>query len=63
MGRPCGGRLHSGFDDVTSAPLGDAEEEKAEELEDFHQYVGKAPSSFGSLGDTLRKTIGAKAKE
>ncbi|MBU2055448.1 MAG: 30S ribosomal protein S1 [Proteobacteria bacterium] len=48
---------------ISLAPLGDAEEEKAEELEDFHQYVGKAPSSFGSLGDTLRKTIGAKAKE
>jgi len=42
---------------------GDAEEEKAEELEDFQKYVGKAPGSFGSLGDALRKKTGAGTKE
>jgi len=29
-------------------------------LEDFQQYVGKAPGSFGSLGDALQKKMGAK---
>jgi small subunit ribosomal protein S1 len=43
--------------------LDDAEEEKAAELDDFQQYVGKAPGSFGSLGDALQKSIGAKAKK
>ncbi|MBU4120942.1 MAG: 30S ribosomal protein S1 [Pseudomonadota bacterium] len=47
---------------ISLAPLGDAEEEKAEELEDFHKYVGKAPGSFGSLGDTLQKKMAAKLK-
>jgi small subunit ribosomal protein S1 len=48
---------------LSLAPLDDAEEEKAEELEDFQQYVGKAPGSFGSLGDALQKTMGDKAKK
>jgi small subunit ribosomal protein S1 len=47
---------------ISLAPLGDAEEEKAEELEDFHNYMGKAPSSFGSLGDMLQKKITVKLK-
>ena len=37
--------------------LDDDEEEKAEELEDFQKYVGKAPGSFGSLGDALQKKL------
>jgi small subunit ribosomal protein S1 len=45
---------------ISLAPLGDAEEEKAEEIEDFQKYVGKAPGSFGSLGDALQKKMGAK---
>jgi small subunit ribosomal protein S1 len=43
--------------------LGDEEEEKAEELEDFNKYVGKAPGSFGSFGEALQKKMGAKAKK
>ena len=43
--------------------LGDDEEEKAEELEDFSKYVGKAPGSFGSLGEALQKKVGAKEKK
>ena len=48
---------------ISLALLGDEEEEKAEELEDFQKYVGKAPGSFGSLGDTLQKKMGPKTKE
>jgi small subunit ribosomal protein S1 len=48
---------------ISLALLGDDEEEKGEELEDFQQYVGKAPGSFGSLGDALQKKMGAKTKE
>lgn len=48
---------------ISLALLGDEEEEKAEELEDFQQYVGKAPGSFGSLGDALQKKMGTKTKE
>ncbi len=48
---------------ISLAPLGDEEEEKAEELEDFQKYVGKAPGSFGSLGDALQKKMGTKTKE
>jgi len=42
---------------------GDDEEEKAEELEDFQKYVGKAPGSFGSLGDALQKKLAATDKK
>ncbi len=42
---------------ISLALAGDDEEEKAEELEDFQQYVGKAPGSFGSLGDALQKKL------
>ena len=45
---------------ISLAPVGDAEEEKEEALEDFQQYVGKAPGSFGSLGDALQKKLGAE---
>lgn len=45
---------------ISLVPLGDAEEETAEELEDYQKYVGKAPGSFGSLGDALQKKMGAK---
>ncbi|MCX5823730.1 MAG: S1 RNA-binding domain-containing protein, partial [Deltaproteobacteria bacterium] len=48
---------------ISLAPVGDAEEEKAEELEDFQQYVGKAPGSFGSFGDALQKKLGERTKE
>jgi small subunit ribosomal protein S1 len=48
---------------ISLALLGDEEEEKAEELEDFQKYVGKAPGSFGSLGDALQKKMGPKTKE
>jgi small subunit ribosomal protein S1 len=47
---------------ISLALLGDDEEEAAEELEDFQKYVGKAPGSFGSLGDALQKKVGEKAK-
>ncbi len=42
---------------ISLALAGDDEEEKAEELEDFQKYVGKAPGSFGSLGDALQKKL------
>ena len=42
---------------ISLVPLGEAEDEKEEELEDFQKYVGKAPGSFGSLGDTLQKKL------
>jgi small subunit ribosomal protein S1 len=45
---------------ISLVPLGDNEEETAEELEDYQKYVGKAPGSFGSLGDALQKKMGAK---
>lgn len=45
---------------ISLAPLGDTEEETAEELEDYQKYVGKAPGSFGSLGDALQKKMDAK---
>jgi len=48
---------------ISLALLGEAEEEKAEELEDFQKYVGKAPGSFGSLGDALQKKMGGKGKK
>ena len=48
---------------ISLAPLGDAEEEKAEELEDYQQFVGKAPGSFGSFADALQKKMGEKKKE
>ncbi len=48
---------------ISLALLGDEEEEKAEELEDFQKYVGKAPGSFGSLGEALQKKMGTKTKE
>ncbi len=48
---------------ISLAPLGDAEEETAEELEDYQKYVGKAPGSFGSLGDALQKKMGEKKKK
>ncbi len=47
---------------ISLAPLGDAEEEKAEELEDYQQFVGKAPGSFGSFADALQKKTGEKKK-
>ncbi|MCE5266115.1 MAG: 30S ribosomal protein S1 [Deltaproteobacteria bacterium] len=47
---------------ISLAPVGDAEEEKEEALEDFQQFVGKAPSSFGSLGEALQKKLGAKPR-
>jgi small subunit ribosomal protein S1 len=48
---------------ISLALMGEAEEEKAEELEDFQKYVGKAPGSFGSLGDALQKKAGEKGKK
>jgi small subunit ribosomal protein S1 len=42
---------------ISLALAGDDEEEKAEELEDFQKYVGKAPGSFGSLGDALQRKL------
>ena len=48
---------------ISLAPVGDAEEEEAEELEDFQKYVGKAPGSFGSLGDALQKKMDAETKK
>jgi small subunit ribosomal protein S1 len=45
---------------ISLVPLGEAEEETAEELEDFQKYVGKAPGSFGSLGDALQKKMRVK---
>ena len=42
---------------ISLVPLGEAEEEKEEEIEDLQKYVGKAPGSFGSLGDTLQKKL------
>ena len=47
---------------ISLAPLGDAEDETAEELEDYQKYVGKAPSSFGSFGDALQKKMAEKKK-
>jgi len=47
---------------ISLALLGDDEEEAAEELEDFQKYVGKAPGSFGSLGDALQKKIRERSK-
>ncbi len=43
---------------ISLALTGEVEEEKAEEIEDFQKYVGKAPGSFGSLGDALQKRWG-----
>ena len=34
-----------------------------EELEDFQKYVGKAPGSFGSLGDALQKKLATVDKK
>lgn len=48
---------------ISLVPLGDAEEETAEELEDYQKYVGKASGSFGSLGDTLQKKMDAKKRK
>jgi small subunit ribosomal protein S1 len=48
---------------ISLTPVGDAEEETAEELEDFQKYVGKAPGSFGSLGDALQKKMGAEKRK
>jgi len=48
---------------ISLALMGEVEEEKAEELEDFQKYVGKAPGSFGSLGDALQKKMGGKGKK
>jgi small subunit ribosomal protein S1 len=42
---------------ISLVPLGEAEEEKEEEIEDLQKYVGKAPGSFGSLGDALQKKL------
>ena len=39
---------------------GDVEEVKAEEIEDYTKYVGKAPGSFGSFGEALQKKMGEK---
>ena len=47
---------------ISLAPVGDAEEEKEEALEEFQQFVGKAPTSFGSLGEALQKKLGAKPR-
>ena len=47
---------------ISLAPLGDAEEETAEELEDYQKYVGKAAGSFGSFGEALQNKIGEKKK-
>ncbi|MCL2669279.1 MAG: 30S ribosomal protein S1 [Syntrophaceae bacterium] len=47
---------------ISLAPLAEVEEEQAEEIEDFQQYVGKAASSFGSFGDTLRKSMDDRSK-
>lgn len=47
---------------ISLMPVGDAEEEKEEALEEFQQYVGKAPTSFGSLGEALQKKLGAKPR-
>jgi small subunit ribosomal protein S1 len=43
--------------------LGDAGEEKADELEDFQKYVGKTTGSFGSLGDALQKKMRVRVKK
>ena len=48
---------------ISLALTGDDEEEKAEELEDFQKYVGKAPGSFGSLGDALQKKLATVDKK
>ena len=48
---------------ISLAPLGDAEEESAEELDDYQKYMGKPPGSFGSLGDALQKKIDAKKRK
>jgi small subunit ribosomal protein S1 len=48
---------------ISLALAGDVEEEKAEEIEDFTKYVGKAPGSFGSLGEALQQKMGAKQKK
>jgi len=48
---------------ISLVPVGDAEEEKAEELEDYNQYVGKSAGSFGSLGDALQKKMGDRGKK
>ena len=47
---------------ISLAPLGDAEEETAEELEDYQKYVGKAPGSFGSFGEALQNKTDEKKK-
>jgi small subunit ribosomal protein S1 len=47
---------------ISLALLGDVEEEKAEEIEDFTKYVGKAPGSFGSLGEALQQKMGSRQK-
>ena len=47
---------------ISLAPLGDTEEEAAEELEDYQQYVGKSAGSFGSFGEALQKKMGEKKK-
>jgi small subunit ribosomal protein S1 len=48
---------------ISLAPLGEAEGETAEELEDYQKYVGKPSGSFGSLGDVLQKKWGEKKKK
>jgi small subunit ribosomal protein S1 len=48
---------------ISLALAGDVEEEKAEAIEDFTKYVGKAPGSFGSLGEALQQKMGAKQKK
>jgi len=48
---------------ISLALLGDVDEEKAEEIEDFTKYVGKAPGSFGSLGEALQRKLGEKEKK
>jgi small subunit ribosomal protein S1 len=48
---------------ISLAPVGEAEEEKEEELEDFQKYVGKTSGSFGSLGDALEKKMGAETRK
>ena len=42
--------------------LGDADE-AAEEIEDYSKYMGKAPGSFGSLGDALQKKMGERTRK
>ncbi len=47
---------------ISLALTGEVEEEKAEAIEDFQKYVGKAPGSFGSLGEAFQKKMGTRGR-